>query len=158
MLDRLFPRQIDNRFPGHWLALWLFVPLVGLRLLIGANSMINTASVATGADGIPLDTFSPAAADATLALFALLGLEGLTVAVLCALALLRYRAMIPLLYLLLVLQTVASRILSHVHPMVHAGAATLGSSGIAIGTIVSYGLMGLTVLGFLLSLVPRRTQ
>ena len=156
MLDRLFPRQIDNRFPGHWLALWLFVPLVILRLIIGANSMINTASVAMGADGIPLDRFSPDAAAATLVLFALLGLSGFVLALFCALALLRYRGMIPMLYLLLVIQVTAGRVLSVVHPMVHAGAATVGSSDVPIGTIVSYSLMGMTVLGLLLSLMGRR--
>ncbi len=158
MLDRLFPKQIDNRFPGHWLALWLFVPLVVLRLIIGANSMINTASVAMGADGIPLDTFSPPAAAVALALFALLGLSGLILALLCALALFRYRAMIPLLYLMLVIQLVAGRVLSIVHPIAHAGAATVGSSGISAGAIVSYTLMALTALGFILSLAGRRTQ
>ena len=134
------------------------MPLVALRLVISVNSTINTASVAMGADGIPINTFSPAAAMAALGLFAALGLSILILTLLSALALIRYRAMIPMLYLLLVLQLVAGRVLSLMHPIARAGAATIGSSGVPIGAIVSYSVMALTVLGFLLSLVGRRTQ
>jgi len=158
MLDRIFPRAIDNRFPGHPLALWLFVPLVLFRLVIGFNSTFNAASVATGADGIPLNTFGPAGEAEAIALFALLGLYALCIALLCALALVRYRAMIPMLYLLLMVQLIGSRTLALVHPTVHAGAATIGSSGVPIGTIVSYCVMAMTVLGFVLSLIGRRLQ
>jgi hypothetical protein len=158
LLKTIFPATIDNRFAGHWLALWLFVPLVLLRLVIGTNSMVMTASVAMGADGIPLNTFSPPAAAVTLALFSLLGLSDLILALLCALALFRYRAMIPLLYLLLVVQLIGGRVLSVVYPIAHAGATTVGSSGISAGMIVSYSLMALTVLGFILSLAGKRAQ
>ena len=50
MLGRLFPKQMDNTYRGHWLGMWLFVPIVLLELVIGTNSIINTRSVATGAD------------------------------------------------------------------------------------------------------------
>ena len=155
MLDRLFPKTIDNRFRGHVLALWLFVPLLLLRLVIGTNSMLNTASVASGADGIPLASFGAAAAAQILQLFALLGLAWLTTTLLGVLALLRYRAMIPLFYLLLTLQLIGGKAINYLHPTVRAGAVTVGQSGISAGEIVSDCIMAMTLLGLVLSLIGR---
>ncbi|HSM95707.1 MAG TPA: hypothetical protein VLT91_06670 [Rhizomicrobium sp.] len=155
MLNRIFPRQFDNNFRGHWLAVWLLVPVVLMRLVIGTNSMINTHSVATGADGIPVDSFGAAGSAQVLSLFALQGLYGLTIALLGVLVLLRYRAMIPLYYLLLLILQFGSRALSLLHPTVHAGAATIGAGGITAGALIVYGLLAVTIVGFIASLVGR---
>ncbi|HXG70699.1 MAG TPA: hypothetical protein VNJ04_08825 [Gemmatimonadaceae bacterium] len=32
MLNRIFPAQIDNRYRGHPVALWLFVPIAFIKL------------------------------------------------------------------------------------------------------------------------------
>src|SRR5665213_1845750 len=101
MLTRIFPKQIDNAYRGHWLAIWLMVPIVLLRLVIGFNSMVFARMVATSADGIPLDSFGTAGAEA---LIALLGLYLLLFALLGVVVLIRYRAMIPFMYLLLLIQ------------------------------------------------------
>ena len=44
MLDRLFPRQADNRFPGHRAALWLLGVYVALKLVMSSNSIFNAAA------------------------------------------------------------------------------------------------------------------
>jgi hypothetical protein len=151
MLSRIFPRQIDNAFRGHRLGVWLFAPVVALKLVIGVNSILHTRDVAMGADGIPLDRLG-AGADEVLSLFALLSLSNLMLALLGALATIRYRAMIPLLYLLFLLQQLGGKVLMAMHPVARAGAATLG--GLSIGTIVTYGLLAATAVGFVLSLIP----
>lgn len=74
LLGRLLPRHADNRFVGLRPALWLFGLLIFLKLVIGLNSIFDTASVASGADGIPLDSFGPTAARQVLILFALIAL------------------------------------------------------------------------------------
>jgi hypothetical protein len=117
--------------------------------------MINTASVAAGADGIPLNTFGAAGAAATVSLFALLGLDMLLIALLGVVALIRYRAMIPLVYLVLLLQLVGNRVLAVVHPLVRAGAATIGAGGLSVGTVISYAMMAAIVAGFALSLIGK---
>ena len=155
MLNRVFPRQLDNNFRGHWLAVWLLVPVVLMRLVIGTNSMINTHDIATAADGIPVDSFSAAAAAQVLSLFALQGLYGLTIALLGVLVLLRYRAMIPLYYLVLLILMFGSRALSLLHPTARVGAATIGSSGLTAGALIIYGLLAATVVGFVASLAGR---
>ena len=79
MLARLFPKQFDNDYRGLWLAIWLFVPIVVVRAIQGAESIVNTRNVITGADGIPLDSFNAAAAQTVVSMFALLGLQLLVI-------------------------------------------------------------------------------
>lgn len=150
MLNRIFPKEIDNAFRGHWLGLWLFVPILALRLVIGTNSIINTRTVAMSADGIPLDSYGTAGAEAVIALFALLGLYVLIFALLGVVALIRYRALIPFLYLVMLIQQLGTRVLSLIHPI-----ATSGSSDSQIGSAVIYGILAMTAIGFVLSLLGR---
>ncbi len=97
---RLFPRSFDNFYRGYWPGAWIFGLVVAGRLAMGVNGTFNTEFVAVSADGIPLSTYPSAAAQTVVALFALTALLNLTLGVLGGLALIRYRAMIPLLFLL----------------------------------------------------------
>jgi hypothetical protein len=47
MLNRIFPKAFDNVFRGHWLGLWLFVPVVLLKLIIGVNSVRDPREIAS---------------------------------------------------------------------------------------------------------------
>jgi hypothetical protein len=155
MLSRIFPRQFDNAYRGHWLALWLLVPVMLMRAVEGVNSIVMTRQVATGADGIPLASYDPAAAATVVALFALLGLYGLILPLLGTMALIRYRTMVPLLYLLLLLVQLGSRAILMLDPITRAGVATAG--GIPIGPAITYGLLATTALGLVLSLRVRES-
>ena len=59
--------------------------------------------MASSADGIPLHTFTPAGAQAVVSLFAIWGLAQLIICLLCILALVRYRSIIPFMFVLLLL-------------------------------------------------------
>ena len=58
MLNRLLPRQVDNTYRGYKLALWLFALVVLVKVAMSVNSIFNGHTVASSADGIPLDTFT----------------------------------------------------------------------------------------------------
>lgn len=148
MLTRLFPRQIDNAYRGHKVAIWILALVVLLKAIQGVQSIFNTRSVMENADGLSLAHFDPSGAALLLSLFALLGLYLLIVPALSALALIRYRAMIPLIYLMLLLLYGASRLVQLLHPVPRADAHP-------IGFYVNLVILGLTVLGFLLSLMNR---
>ncbi len=148
LFSRLFPKHIDNAFRGHPLAIWLLVSITMAELVIGGNSMINRRFVATSADGIPLDRYGGGGAQAVVSLFALLGLSRLLLGLQAAVILLRYRAMIPLMYLLLITRPVGGMILARVDPIVSSGAP-------AGDTVVLVLLVTLTV-GFALSLLMRK--
>jgi hypothetical protein len=63
MLDRILPRQFDNNYRGHKLALWLFIPIVFLKIGISLSSIFDTYNVVRSADGIPIDTFTSGGAE-----------------------------------------------------------------------------------------------
>ena len=149
MLNRLFPKSIDNTYRGHWPAIWLLGLLLLFRLIIGVNSMINTHMVATTADGIPLDSYAPAAAQAVEALFTLIGLNYLVVGLLGVMVLIRYRGMIPLMFLLLLILQLGGKVVGLVRPIAKSAGAHLGSPLFIALTV-------LTVIGLGLSLLPGR--
>ena len=151
LLGRLWPKQLDNRFEGHRAALWLLGLYVAVKLAMSLNSIFNTAAVAGGADGIQLGSFGAAAAREVLTLFALVGLGQLALVLLAAVALIRYRAMVPLMFLTLLGEGVARRIIVQSFEP----ARTAAGSG---GFWINIGLLALLALGLVLSLIPRKNN
>jgi hypothetical protein len=144
MLNHLLPRHADNTYRGHKVALWLFGLVVSLRVVMGFNSMLNARYVASSADGIPLDTFPPAAAQTAVSLFALLGLSNLVIALLGVLVLVRYRTLVPFMFVLLLLHHLARQLIFAMLPIPRTGAPP--------GSVISFVLLGLMVVGLALSL------
>lgn len=145
LLIRLFPRQADNRFEGHRAALWLLGLFIALKIAMSVNSIVNTAAIAGGADGFPLDSYGPAAARAVLMLFAALSLGQLALALIALTALIRYRAMVPFIYLVLLGEHVARRVIVQLYDVARA-------HSIAVAWYVNIGLAALLTLGLVLSL------
>ena len=149
MLERLFPRQADNRFTGHRAALWLLWFLVALMLIVSTRSILSTESVAVGADGIPIHSFGPTGARTVLMLFALDSVGTLTVGLLSAAILVRWRALVPFLYLLLLGGQIVRRII------IQSWAIPRAEGSIAGWWLVAF-ILGLLTLGLILSLIPKR--
>ena len=148
MLNRLLPERIDNTYSGHALALWLFGLVVAARILQGLVVTFNSHSVAMSADGIPLDTFTPAAAQTIVALFALSGLSRLVVALLCVVVLVRYRSALTFMFAVLLLESLAKEVLLRYVPLPRTGAPP--------GPVVNLTLAGLMTAGLALSFWRRR--
>lgn len=151
MLKHLFPKQFDNIYRGHWLAIWLLVPIVILYLIMGGNSMWHPHYVATSADGIPLDSYTAGGAQAVVSMYAQMGLCLLLLTLQGVLVLIRYRAMIPYVYLLLLAQELGGTLLNHLYPIAKSGVSTEKA-----GLAVVLAILAMTLAGFILSLVPKR--
>lgn len=87
MLSRIFPKLIDNGYRGYQLAIWLLVLFLLARTFasvnqIGLNPLWTNPEVLQGVEGVPLDTFSPKAANAAIVLFAWWGATNLMLNVL----------------------------------------------------------------------------
>lgn len=149
MLNRLFPAQFDNRFCGHRASLWLLGLLIALTLVVSVNSIFNTAYVAVGADGFPLGSYGPAAARSVLMLFALDAVGQLALSLISLVALVRYRSMVPLIYLLVLCQQLARRFIIQSYAVPRAPTE-------AVVPYVVYGVIALLALGLALSLLDRR--
>ncbi len=148
MFEKLLPRPIDNTYRGHKVALWLFGLVVGVRTLQSLVVIFNGYSTAINADGIPLDTYPPAAAQAAVALFAQASLWRLTFCSVCVLVLARYRSAVPLMFAALMLNFLAAQLLFRFVPLPRTGTPP--------GPYVNLAQFALTVVGLVLSLRSRR--
>ena len=104
MMERLFPRMVDNDYRGHPFALWVLVPVTLLTLVRSLVHMFRVDGGAQSIATIPLDRYSDPAAAAVILIFALWGLSQLLLGLLYVVVLVRYRALIPLMYLTLILE------------------------------------------------------
>ncbi len=110
----------------------------------GVLVIFNGDSTVKNADGIPLDTYTPAAAQAVLALWAQRGLSRLIISSICVLALVRYRSAIPLMFVLLMLNYLAGQLVFQFVPLARMGTPP--------GPVVNLIMFALMVIGFVLSL------
>ena len=118
MIDHLFPPRVDNNYQGHPIALWLFVLITAVTL---GRSLVHIFVSDGGAQSIatiPLDSYSPAAANAVVRGFALWGLSQLLLAFVYLGVLWRWRTLLPLMYLLLVLEYVGRFAIGVTNPVV----------------------------------------
>ena len=146
----LLPRRADNEYRGYKAALWIFGLILLLRVVMSVNSIFNGHLVASSADGIPLDSYTPAGSRAVVALFATLGLCQLALCFVGILVLVRYRALIPFLFTLFLLEHLGRRLISQFLPVARIGQPP--------GVIVNLILLSLMVVGLALSLLnPRRS-
>ncbi len=150
MLAKLLPQSIDNTYRGHRAALWLFGLVTAVRIAQSFAIIFNGYATAKGADGIPMDTFPPAAAQTVVALFALSALYRLMLSLLCVLVLVRYRAAVPLMFAVLALNYSAAQLILRFLPL-----ATTGSPP---GPYVNLTTLALTLVGLALSLRGRSTH
>ena len=104
MLERLFPKTADNDYRGNRIALWVFVPITVATLVRSGIHIFRADGGAQSIATIPLDTYSDPAATAVILVFALWGLSQLLLGLLYLVVLVRYRALIPLMYLTLILE------------------------------------------------------
>lgn len=147
MFNQLLPQRVDNSYRGYKLALWLFGLVVFVKAAMSLNSIFNGHSVASTADGIPLDTFTPAGTQAVVSLFALWGLAHLTICLLCIIVLVRYRAMVPFMFALLLLEHLSRKLILQVMPIV--------TTGTSPGFFVNLVLLTVMIVGLALSLRSR---
>lgn len=147
MFDQLFPQPIDNTYRGYKVALWLFGLVVGVTIIQGVFVIFNGYSTIMSADGIPLSTYPPAAAQTIVALWAQRGLSRLIISLLGVLVLVRYRSAIPFMFVLLILNYLASQLIFQFVPVVRTGRPP--------GPIVNMTMFALMVIGLALSLRSR---
>jgi hypothetical protein len=144
MFNQLFPERVDNAYRGYKLALWLFGLLLFMKLAISLNSIFNGYTVASSADGIPLETYTTAGAQTVVSMLGLLGLSHLVICLLGILVLIRYRSLVPFMFALLLLEYVGKKLILYFLP--------IAKTGTPPGSIVSYVLLALILVGLVLSI------
>lgn len=146
LIGRVLPMQMSNIYSGHRLALWLFGALILVRLAQMVTIFIDP-NVIRSADGILIETFNRPAQVAIVSIFRVLGFLNILICLLGLLALLRYRAMVPLMYLVLITLFAGQKVISIVYPIPRAPDAA--------GGIIVWAMFALTIIGFVLSITNR---
>lgn len=162
MFSRLFPKQFDNNYRGRWLAIWLFAPIMLLRAAQNVIVISSPRTTLITADAIPLDIFGAAGAEAVIAFAVVLSLFGLLIPLQSIVVLIRYRSMIPFMYLCFLFLSIGSRALWALHPIPEADLQAMAQaqpSGFYVpksGFYIGLAILAVTIIGFVLSLTPRK--
>lgn len=141
-MNTLFPRIADNHYPGRRPGIWMFAFML-LKIAMGLNVMLHAPEVARSADGVPVDTFAAPAAAAFSFVFAAWGLGQFVLGLASLVVLLRYRSLVPLAFLCLLIEQIGRMLLRFRWPIDRVPTAP--------GTAINVALTTIMVVGFLLS-------
>ncbi len=141
MLNRIFPDRIDNHYRGHKLALWFFFPITFMKVAISLVHIFYTDGGAQSISTIPLDTYTTGGAQNVIALFSRMGLDQLLLGLLFVVVLFRYRAMIPLMYVLIIVHYIALEGIIYMKPLILAGTSGAGTPALVLKALSISGLI-----------------
>ena len=144
MLRRLLPSAEDFTYTGSRVSLWLLGLVLAMKLGIALGAIFNGHYAASVADGIPIDSYAPDAGRAFLSLFASLGLSQFVLAALGVLLLFRYRPLVPVFLLVLLMEYLARKGISAWLPIVRSGNAPGGA--------INWAIFGVMLVAFVLSM------
>jgi hypothetical protein len=146
VFTRLLPAQFDNVFPGQKIALWAFYLITAVTLWRSQHHMLAPDGGAQSIATIPLDSYSDGAAATVVAIFAQWGLIQLLLGMLMLLAAFRYKSMVPLLWLILLMEWVGRGLIGQFKPI-----ETLANAPGQIGNLV---IPIVALIMLILSLIP----
>ena len=126
MIHKILPTTIDNNYKGNKIALWFFYLISAVTVV---RSLIHMFKQDGGAQSIatnPLDTFTEGGAAVVILIFAYWGLSQLMFGIIQVIVAIRYKSLIPLMYLMLVLEWGARFLISLYKPIETVGQAPGG--------------------------------
>lgn len=150
MLDKLFPRKGSNDYQGSPIAKWVFFVITLVTIVRSLIHIIAPDGGAQSIATIPLENYSEAAAATVILMFSLWGLSQLLMGFVYLIVLWRYQALIPFMYVLLIVEYGMRIILGMLKPIETAGTAPGG-----IGNFI---ILPIAILMLILSLLkPKQT-
>ncbi len=144
----LFPANIDNEYRGQKIALWFFWLLTAVLIWRSQHHMFAPDGGAQSIATIPLDQWPAGASQTIVGLFALWGLSQLIIALLQLLVAIKYKSLVPFMYLVLIVEQAGRLFFFGWKPVVTAGTAPGGAAAVP--------LMILVLVMFVLSLIPSK--
>jgi len=148
IFTRLFPKHVTNAFPGQKIALYAFIPLTLMLIVRSCIHLVLPDGGAQSIATIPLDTYTQSAAANIIAIFSQWGLSQLLLAGLFLLVLMRYRSLIPLFYLIFILEQIGRISVGLFKPI-----ATLETAPGAAGNLP---MLAVAFVMLVLSLIPSK--
>lgn len=150
IIQRLFPKVIDNEFKGHKIALYVFYVLTAVTIWRSQHHMFSSDGGAQSIATIPLDTFTKAGSAAVVGVFSLWGLSQLVIGIMYLISSIKYKSMIPMWYLFMFVEYLfRETYIGNIKPIPTAGTAP--------GAIGNIPLMLISIVMLILSLIePKR--
>lgn len=136
----LFPKRIDNEFRGSRIIVWVFLAVTILTI---GRSCIHLLAADGGASSIAGIDLSAGSGENIVSLFALWGLSQLIIGFVFLAVYLRYRSLIPFMYLLLVVEYGGRIAIGYFKPLM--------VTHVPPGAIVDYIIVPLAIVMLLLS-------
>ena len=126
MLQKILPPTIDNNYKGNKIALLFFYLITAVTVVRSLFHMFKHDGGAQSIATIPLDTFTEPGAAVVILIFAYWGLSQLMFGIIQVIVAIRYKSLIPLMYLMLVLEWATRFLLSMYKPIETVGQAPGG--------------------------------
>lgn len=144
-INKLFPKTVDNQFLGNQFSLYIFYIITLITLWRSQHHMFSTDGGAQSIASIPLNHFSVDGATTVVGVFALWGLSQLIIGFIYLVIAIRYKSLIPFMYLLMFFEYLMRAIyIGHFKPVI-----TLDT---APGAIANYIFIVITPILFYFSI------
>ena len=144
----LLPAQIDNHYRGLKISQYAFFLITAVTLV---RSLIHVFAPDGGAQSIatiPLDSYSAEAASTVILMFSLWGLSQLLMGIVYLTVYCKYKSLIPMMYVLLIVEYAGRLLLGQLKPIVTVGTAP--------GSVGNWIMVPVCVVLLVLSLLPGR--
>jgi hypothetical protein len=148
MIKYLFPNSIDNDYKGNKAPLYLFYLVTAFTVVRSIIHLVSPDGGAQSIATIPLHLYSKDASDTIIHMFAEWGLSQLLFGLFYVVVLIKYKSLIPLMYLFLVIEYSSRLLLGFYKPF--------ELEVYAPGGVGNYILVPLFILMFILSLRNNR--
>ncbi len=126
MINRILPRIVDNNYRGHKIALWFYYLITAVTIVRSLIHMLKDDGGAQSIATIPLDRYTDAGAATVILIFSYWGLSQLMFGIIQFIVSLKYKSLIPLMYLLLILEWTGRLLIGIWKPIETSGQAPGG--------------------------------
>ena len=147
MIEKLFPKNLDNQYSGLTIAKWVFV---GMTVLTIARSLAHIFIPDGGAESIAtiaLNDFTTEASSVIIGIFSYWGWSQLLFGLFFVIVLWRYQSLIPLMWLFIFIEWVGRYLLETFYKPIETVGTAPGAVGNMIFPIISLVMLILALQG-----------
>lgn len=147
---KILPAQIDNHYRGLKISQYAFFLITAVTLV---RSLIHVFAPDGGSQSIatiPLDSYSAEAASTVILMFSLWGLSQLLMGIVYLGVSLKYRSLIPAMYVLVIFEYAMRIVIGQMKPIL--------TTGTAPGSIGSWIMVPVCAVLLALSLIPAKSS
>ena len=132
MWNKVLPEFVDNNYRGHKIALWFFYLVTVVTIVRSCIHIFKNDGGAQSIATIPLDNYTIGGAQAVIFIFAYWGLSQLMIGLLQGIVALKYKSLIPLMYVFLFFEYICRIGISFFKSLETTGQAPAGIANLVL--------------------------